>query len=523
MKWTPRQALIVAMSIFVLAAACAADDPVVQTGDTGSTTSTIQEYAWAEEAQIWHDAMDPLLSEVGGSAWEYFWDPNVEFDYRPMTPWASVLYGANAYAFMQRLLPPGGHASTKTESIFVSTDGAITLNLLDWGPSGLDEGSLTERPAQLANISDPIGINGAERMVSAWTVTNWRERQPHRFELADQADAIAAAWIETWTNGQRGNLYGADAELIDTIAGIHLEGSADIANFVGETSAQWTIAITGDGIPEIYPLSFAYSRLDGLVFVVDGDDGDLCPGRTAIVLTVVDGQVTTEERYWQVDNARRCLITDDLPGGWWIGQNLHFDEPYCPIEDLDTQSGIITIDGVAIETHNSTRCLDTLIEWGIRRFAEAGLPLPVVATVTLTQYSEFCTDARGRTVLKAGTADVYLCFHEQEACAGDECSDFHLDPQHILLHELSHAWIAQNVTAPTRDDFTELVGLDTWADPDTAWADRALEHAAETMAWGLIDTPLSLHSIGNPDPADLPGRFQLLTGQPPLQPDPGPR
>ena len=60
----------------------------------------------------------------------------------------------------------------------------------------------------------------------------------------------------------------------------------------------------------------------------------------------------------------------------------------------------------------------------------------------------------------------------------------------------------------TRQGYLDHTGLTTWADPEVEWEDRGVECAATTIAWGLLEIPITnpaafveeLHS------------FELLTG-----------
>ena len=63
----------------------------------------------------------------------------------------------------------------------------------------------------------------------------------------------------------------------------------------------------------------------------------------------------------------------------------------------------------------------------------------------------------------------------------------------------------------TRQAFLDHTGL-VWYDPDVNWRNRGNEVAANTIAWGLRETPLTATDIGNY--SELLHRFELLTGVP---------
>ncbi|MEZ5227334.1 MAG: hypothetical protein R2710_11855 [Acidimicrobiales bacterium] len=197
MRTRARNVLFIPLLCVFLVAACAPDDPIVESGGESSTTEPLP---WAEEALIWHRAMDEMLVEQGGVAWEYFWDPDVKFDYQPMILGAGVYHAAFAFALMYRLLPEGQLAFDQRNVAYVSTSGTLTLGRLDWAPSGMDVG-LLEHPADIVNILEPIGLNGAERMLAAFSVDTWRERYDHE-EIPSGAEALARQWVEDWTSGE---------------------------------------------------------------------------------------------------------------------------------------------------------------------------------------------------------------------------------------------------------------------------------------------------------------------------------
>jgi hypothetical protein len=60
----------------------------------------------------------------------------------------------------------------------------------------------------------------------------------------------------------------------------------------------------------------------------------------------------------------------------------------------------------------------------------------------------------------------------------------------------------------TRQAYLNHAGLTSWASPDVNWEDRGIERAAWTVAWGLLETPIT-----NPAAfVDELRSFQLLTG-----------
>src|SRR4030095_745758 len=87
----------------------------------------------------------------------------------------------------------------------------------------------------------------------------------------------------------------------------------------------------------------------------------------------------------------------------------------------------------------------------------------------------------------------------------------------VLLHELSHAWAEDHASAKTREEFGRLRGPQRWNSSRDPWGERATEHAAVIMAWGLADRATYVHEIGDTSPAALEQAFRRPTGTAPLQ------
>ena len=81
-----------------------------------------------------------------------------------------------------------------------------------------------------------------------------------------------------------------------------------------------------------------------------------------------------------------------------------------------------------------------------------------------------------------------------------------------LIHEVSHAWVEQNVSDETKAEFMVLRGAETWSDTTTEWKDRGAEHSAEVLAWGLQDGDYNISIVmdGRTD-AELATAYELLT------------
>ena len=524
---TPSQRSILALAVgcTVLAVSCGQSEPALDVAPDPSGATAIQvdpgaAAEWGTEAVIWTEALQTLPGESGGAAWRYFWDPEIEFDSRSIWPGAEIEEGEAAFSFMRRLLPPRAQASTPAGTAFVSTEGVISMVRLDWGPSGMDFTTITATPAHIVDVLGPIGTQGAQRMVSAFAADSWRERRVSSL-VPDEVDAFAARWTAAWSGrgGDVEDLYASDAELVDSISGLSIRGDDDIADVAeAQEPAAWAVTELGDGTATVYPITFDAGTLDGLVLIVAGADRSACRRQLAVLLDVADGQVVREERFWPIEDARRCLPTADLPAGWWDELRLEIDDPRLVPEDLVTQTGIVQVDGVRTVVYNGSPHLQAAIRWGLTRFEIAGLPFPAPIEITFTTYSELCDEATGRGRLHDGEWRLYLCFDEDDLCADPYCSTYSIGPTHTLLHEFAHVWLRDNLSDGDRLAFTEFVGLTVWSADDVAWADQAMEHAAEALAWGLCDGPFRSWQLADVDDDQMRSRFEFLTGRTPLHP-----
>lgn len=144
-----------------------------------------------------------------------------------------------------------------------------------------------------------------------------------------------------------------------------------------------------------------------------------------------------------------------------------------------------------------------LVEWAMGRFEAAGLDAPDLEVV-FHDTKEPCNGNTGLYV--PGEVDtVHIC-----ATSGSDTA-----LRRTLLHELGHAWAAEHLDETERADFLALRGLEHWAAP-APWYLRGSEHAAETLAWGLQEGDLGVHTVEPNDPAALCEAFEALTGCEPI-------
>jgi hypothetical protein len=87
----------------------------------------------------------------------------------------------------------------------------------------------------------------------------------------------------------------------------------------------------------------------------------------------------------------------------------------------------------------------------------------------------------------------------------------------ILLHELAHVWEAHHVSHDRHERFMGLRdGVEFWASLEVAWDERGREHAANVIAWGLLQDPYLISRTYPNDPASMIDAFTYLTDVEPL-------
>lgn len=131
--------------------------------------------------------------------------------------------------------------------------------------------------------------------------------------------------------------------------------------------------------------------------------------------------------------------------------------------------------------------------WAIAQFEKAGLTVPSIA-IRFHQDSESCNSHRG--IFSSGLQRVDVCVEEPS----------------VILHEIAHAWNHTNLTDAKRSEYVSVGGFGSWDDPETPWYDRGSEDAADTIAWALLDDPITGFTANGPI-AQANAAYLLLTGE----------
>lgn len=156
------------------------------------------------------------------------------------------------------------------------------------------------------------------------------------------------------------------------------------------------------------------------------------------------------------------------------------------------------------------------LAWGLGRFETAGLTLPRIASATFTLYSEYCDDMRARYRPAEEGAEIGFCLGENDACWDEGCTHFAPVSRRLVLHELAHAWMDATLDESARQHYTDSIGFEVWTGQSVPWGEQAMEHAAETIVWGLMDRDIYPRQIGSLSLEQLTEGLRLLTGTDPL-------
>lgn len=159
------------------------------------------------------------------------------------------------------------------------------------------------------------------------------------------------------------------------------------------------------------------------------------------------------------------------------------------------QAAVFTYDSFTARHHE-------LVDWALALFDQANLDLPSVHFVASAGY-EPCRGGSGIARHDDRASEITLC-GERIGPAYDW----------LVLHELAHAFERHGLDDARREAFLALRGMTAWR--EGGWHDRGAEHAAEIIAWGLIDRPTRPGHIDQNTCDELLAGYVVLIGRPPL-------
>lgn len=467
---------------------------------------------WGDEAIAYVDAFDEAVQQSGGAVLS-FYGPEVTID----DPASVGDYGAGRAAI-------GGVITAVIDEAVLGDFAidrrglAIELRWLAEEPGAATD-MLLIREVGDGGLAAVETLSGAVADVEG-DASSIFSQSGLLIDTARLAPALVAAYLDAWSSSDPnrvGALYGTDAHIEDSLLRIGLDGRPAIRSFVDRAvDSELRLRTTPDGGDAVYvrwPDGFrdVVARRMEVTISYTSDDGSGCPGRTTVTLSIVDGGITEERRYHDVEDLRRCVDADELPDGWWTG----LEPPELPEDEV---TGVVEVGRQEIEIRNGTPALDRLVAWGFDRFVDAGLGAPAVDAVAFdaSAHAVQCADRRHGLALDLGEAtQLYLCFEEEQACADEDCDELRLRVRQLMLHEIGHAWLNDHVGEQTQQAFVDLMGLEGWRGESIRWSERGVEQAANVLAWGVTDERVD--ATGDTACAELTAAFELLTGERPQQ------
>ena len=159
---------------------------------------------------------------------------------------------------------------------------------------------------------------------------------------------------------------------------------------------------------------------------------------------------------------------------------------------LQPSAEIVEPTGPTVVAEDNDQDLLALGQWALDRFETAALLVPAVE-IHMHKSNADCGGHRGTFNPTANRINV--CDHEPL----------------VVLHEIAHAWAHEYLTEQERAAFVAAGGFESWNAAETAWLDRGSEHAADAIAWGLLDEPQAMFTEDGPI-AQKNAEFRLLTG-----------
>jgi hypothetical protein len=233
------------------------------------------------------------------------------------------------------------------------------------------------------------------------------------------------------------------------------------------------------------------------------------PRRTFAVLAIV---IATSGTAGPADARPPAAIDATLPAipGWTdpsdgsLATNEHdpsIDPPTIGHGERYSPTSAVLAAGT---TPSLTPSQHDLVAWAKQRFVVAGLE-PPSPDVVFASDRDVCHGHHG--LFQGKHHRVSICINDGAA------SQF---SRKLMLHELAHAWAREHLSADDRHTFVELRGAASWNDRDDPWAERGTEHAAEILAWGLMDIHADPSHIQPTDNASLRQAFLALARVSPI-------
>lgn len=230
--------------------------------------------------------------------------------------------------------------------------------------------------------------------------------------------------------------------------------------------------------------------------------------QVAVLWELWDREILQVSTLFEPLGWERVVAAEDAepPQGWF--SNIAVPEQR---EAIQTHT-IDTARASTVAVYNASDATADLIRWAFRRYEAAGLESPLVVAIHM-ESDRSCLEGMGWAATEGKESEIRICLSDEELGDDEHAT---LTGRVTVLHELGHVWASQHVDIATQAAFLAERGLEVWADQGVPWYERGFEHAAEVVAWGLLDEPFTLARIGSPSCDELRAAFRILTGSDPL-------
>ena len=322
--------------------------------------------------------------------------------------------------------------------------------------------------------------------------------------LLDEGAELYDRYLTAWSQPDPETIaavYTPLAVVEDTLAGRTWSGHDDILAGIDD-EAQTTL----EAGPWPKLVSFDLDGRNELLAVVQTTGA--CPALEARRWFLRDGRITREVRYHHIPSARRCDL--DLADGWW-------DDLNPPDSGRGVSKQKIFIDGDVVEVVNAEWEQLEFVRWVFERY-RLGLDNPHIDAIWFPPSLDCNSD--GSFALSEdhrfdGGHSVTFCLNDDEFLDRRSASRWRSNVVRSGLHEFAHVWIYDHLLPADRVAFMRRAALSAWRTGE--WGDRGVEHAAETIAWGLSGDEYDIYGVSpRPTCEELTARYELLTGQLPL-------
>jgi hypothetical protein len=398
---------------------------------------------------------------------------------------------------------------TASDDLGAGPPQAVSLSTAEHGPgAGCPAGSQPCRRSEMALVwMAAHRIRGLDMLAGLDEVSG---------DDATAAEALTAGYREAaalWATGDPARVALRFAEfgrVFDPFTGSEVEGHRALEAWAGESLGEGLdmeavsmedVGLSGDGPAVFYGGPLANPEIVGGVYRLRPHSGE----SSLIAMVWSPSPFGIQWLWWAHEVGADVVIDRPWWEGepWWAGLAV----PRPTVAECRTWRAA---PGGAIELCNATDDLQDLTAWALGRFGEAGLDVPRPIRIGFPP-SARCRTGSGWAIDTGDGVEIQMCLGQEAVEGGSSVL-----ARFTLLHELAHVWTNEHLDDGGLARFLAARGLSAWWDPDLEWAELGAEHAAEILAWGLMDTALPITRLPDASCDRLEEGFRMLTGAGPI-------